>query len=149
MLIKRSTKALFFCIFQLLLKYSESIETFKKLPGENILLIESDTNATNVDEAKTQCASRDAILIPLGQDVFKFFLIVTFKQNKGKLMKSAFCAKKIDIFIKRDIFFVTKGAVKKINSKNRSRKKRLACWLKQKYFFLNSKKLHRILKIIK
>ena len=97
MLIKRSTTAVIFCIFQLLLKYSESIETFKKFPGENILLIESDTNATNVDEAKTQCASHGAILIPLGQDVFKFILIVTFKQNEGKLMKRAFCCKKIDI----------------------------------------------------
>ena len=123
MLIKRSTTALFFCIFQLLLKYSESIYTLNKFPGGNILLIESDTNANNVDEAKTQCASHGAILIPLGQDVFKLILIISFKQKKGKLMKSAFCCKKNDIFIKRDIFFVTKGAVKKINSKNSLRKK--------------------------
>ena len=94
MLIKESITAVFFCVFELFLKYSESIEIFDKFPGGNSILIENVKNATNVDEAKTQCASHDAILTPLDQDSNKFLLLIIFNRRRGKLMKTTFCCKK-------------------------------------------------------
>ena len=103
MLIKGSKTAVYFCIFELLLKYSESIETFDNFVAGNNILIETVKTATNVDEARAQCASHDAILTPLDQGRYKFILLIIFNRRKGKLMKRAFCCKKIDIFIKNDL----------------------------------------------
>ena len=97
-MIKRSITALCFCIFELFLKYSESIETIESavLPGGGgSILVEADANATNVNGARTLCAIHNAILIPLDHKITKNLLTVRFHQKKSKHIKRMFCCKKL------------------------------------------------------
>ena len=97
-MIKRSIAALFFCVFELFLKYSESIEIHESavLPGGGgSILIEADANATNVNEARTLCATHNAILIPLDQNITKLLLLVQLHRRKSKYIKRVFCSKKL------------------------------------------------------
>ena len=95
MLIKGSITAVFFWIFELFLKYSGSFETHNEFPRREIFLIENVKNVTNVDEAKTQCARHDAILASLHEVPYTISLFLFIASKEGKLMKRAFCCKKI------------------------------------------------------
>ena len=94
MLIKRSITALFLCIFELFLKYSESIVTIKDIPGEVNILIEFVLAAKNVNAARAGCASHNAILIPFDQGIYKIVVLQIFSgEHKGKHKKERFAAK--------------------------------------------------------
>ena len=85
---KRSTIAIFFCIFGL----SESIVRFTNLPLNSSVLAEVDKTVKDVNEAIQECDKRDAILAPLSNRLLKNALVEQFKQNTGKqaLVKTAF-----------------------------------------------------------
>ena len=94
-LIKRSITAIFFCIFELFLKYSESVISFDGISGRDNILVEVDEIAHNNDEAIAKCALHDAILIPFYEEIYKNKLLKEFSDQKGKHKKGAFCCKKL------------------------------------------------------